>query len=124
MHYSLLLTNPEPAQGDVSPEMMASFQSAFDRYAKALVDAGVLVSIHILQPSSSATTVTLRGGDDQVRHGPAVDAPEQLSGIFVIDVVDDDAALTWAKECPGAQYGSVEIRPAALVFANGEWVSG
>jgi hypothetical protein len=26
-------------------------------------------------------------------------------------VADLDAALTWAKRCPGTRYGSVEVRP-------------
>ena len=29
----------------------------------------------------------------------------------MIEVPDLDAALSWAARCPGAQYGSMEVRP-------------
>ena len=48
MQYSLLLNNEEPKDGDISKEDMASFQAAFDAYAKSLETAGVLVSADIL----------------------------------------------------------------------------
>lgn len=93
MRYSLLLNNAEPAQGEIDEEVMASFQAAFDKYAKSLDEAGVLVSADILGPSSASTTVTLRNGSLQVQDGPFADTKEKLAGAFVIDVPDLDAAL-------------------------------
>jgi hypothetical protein len=29
----------------------------------------------------------------------------------MVDVPDLDAALTWAARCPGASYGTMEVRP-------------
>ena len=121
MRYSLLLHNPEPKAGVVSDEDMASFQEAFGAYARSLDSAGVLRVADILQPSTVATTVTLRNGSLQVQNGPLVETDEALAGIFIIDVPDLDAALLWAEKCPGAQYGVVEIRPSAMTFLNGQW---
>lgn len=39
----------------------------------------------------------------------------------MIDVPDLDAALAWAEKCPGATYGSVEVRPAATSLIDGVW---
>lgn len=121
MRYSLLLNNPEPAEGEIDDEVMASFEAAFDKYAKALDDAGVLISADILQPSTASTTVTLRGGSLRVQDGPFADTKEKLAGTFVIEVPDLDAALAWAEQCPGAQYGVIEVRPSAIVFRDGKW---
>jgi hypothetical protein len=122
MQYSLLLQAPEPgADVDVSPEQMAAFQTAYDLYAKSLDEAGVLVGIDILQPSSATTTVTVRDGALQVQDGPFAATKEQLAGTFVIEVADLDAAIAWAEKNPGAQYGVVEIRPSALAYRDGEW---
>jgi hypothetical protein len=42
----------------------------------------------------------------------------------VIDVPDLDAALAWAKRCPAADWGTVEIRPVAVTYASGKgWYS-
>jgi len=124
MHYSLLLHAPEPGEDvQVSPEVMAEFETAFDLYAKALDAAGVLVSIDILQPSAVSTTVTLREGSLRVQDGPFAATKEQLGGAFVIEVPDLDAAIAWAEKNPGAQYGVIEIRPSSLVYQDGEWLS-
>jgi hypothetical protein len=39
---------------------------------------------------------------------------ETLAGYFVVDVPDLDAAIAWAKKCPAAQRGKVEIRATAM----------
>jgi hypothetical protein len=121
MRYSLLLHNADPGDAGVTEEDMEPFRAAFDAYAKSLDAAGVLVSADILQPRSNTTTVTLRDGALRVQDGPFADTKEQLAGAFVLEVPDLDAAIAWAEKCPGAQYGTIEIRPSAIVFADGQW---
>jgi hypothetical protein len=121
MRYSLLLHNIEPGEGDIPPETMAAFQAAYTRYARSLAEAGVLVSADVLQPSAVTTSVRMQDGRLQVQDGPFADTKEQLAGAFVIDVPDLDAALAWAEQCPGVQYGVIEIRPSAIVFRDGAW---
>jgi hypothetical protein len=121
MHYWLLLNNQEAGEIGLTAEDMAPMEAAFDAYAKSLDDSGVLVYAEILQPSAQSTTLTVRGGSLQVQDGPFADTKEKLNGTFVIDVPDLDAALAWAEKCPGAIYGVIEIRPAAIEFADGQW---
>jgi hypothetical protein len=121
MRYSLLLINQEAQDAGVTEEDMAPFRAAFDMYARSLDEAGVLVSADILQPTSASTTVTLRNGSLELQDGPFADTKEKLAGTFVIDVPDLDAAIAWAEKCPGVQYGVIEIRPSAIVFADGAW---
>jgi hypothetical protein len=123
MRYSLLLHNQEAGDAGVTEEQMAPMRAAFDAYGKSLDAAGVLISADILQPVAVATTVTLRNGSLQVQDGPFADTKEQLAGNFVIDVPDLDAALAWAEKCPAATYGTIEVRPSAIVFENGAWNS-
>lgn len=66
---------------------------AFQAYAKAFDDAGVLAGAEGLQQSNATTTVTLAGGELVVQDGPTADTREQLGGIFVIEVPDLDAAI-------------------------------
>jgi len=121
MRYSLLMIQPEAGQAGVSQEAIAEAMKAFDLYAKALNDAGVLVSAEVPQPTTASTTVTLRNGALQVQDGPFADTKEQLGGVFVIDVPDLDAALAWAEKNPAAQWGSIEIRPTAVYSTDGTW---
>jgi hypothetical protein len=123
MRYALLLNNPEPTDVGITEEDMEPARAAFDEYAKSLEAAGVLLSVDILQPTASSTTLTLRNGSLQIQDGPFADTKEKLNGVFVLDVPDLDAALAWAEKCPAAQYGVIEIRPSALFFAEGQWHS-
>lgn len=121
MRYSLLMHYQEAGDLGLTEEDMAPARDAFDAYAKALDQAGVLISADVLQPVAAATTVTLRDGSLVIQDGPFADSKEQLGGTFVIDVRDLDAALAWAEKCPGAQWGTIEIRPSAVVFSEGQW---
>lgn len=121
MRYALMLNHIEPAPGEIPADELASFQAAFDAYAKDLEAAGVLRAAEILSPSELTTTVTVRDGALEVQDGPFAEAKEMVGGIFVIEVPDLDAALAWAERCPAAQYGVIEVRPAALAFVDGQW---
>lgn len=122
MRYTLLLHYAEATAEDIGQEAIEAGMAAFQAYAKALDAAGVLISAEVLQPSASSTTLTLRNGALQVQDGPYADTKEQLGGTFVLDLPDLDAALAWAERCPAAQWGTVEIRPSAVRFADGAWI--
>ncbi|HEX7051194.1 MAG TPA: YciI family protein [Longimicrobiales bacterium] len=122
MRYTLLLHYPEMTEEELGQEAMEAGQAAFHAYAKALDDAGVLVSAEVLQPSANTTTVAVVNGSLQVQDGPYADTKEQLGGTFVLDVPDLDAALAWAEKCPSVHWGAVEIRPSAVRFVDGAWI--
>ena len=84
---------------------------AYVAFAEAMKQAGVLNSGTGLQPTSTATTVRVVDGKNQVLDGPYADSKEQLGGFHIIDVPDLDAALSWAARCPTALHGVVEVRP-------------
>ncbi|TSE01117.1 YciI family protein [Skermania sp. ID1734] len=124
MRYALLLNHGEPAPGEIPDEMIRETMAAFERYARDLIEAGVLVGADILAPSSATTSVTLRDGGLRIQDGPFVESKEMLSGVFVIDVPDLDAAVAWAQKCPAARYGVIEVRPAATSIVDGAWSAG
>ena len=114
MRYTLMLYSREADFADVPPEAMGEQLAIYGRYIQALKDAGVFVDTDWLQPTSTATTITLRDGAKQVQDGPFAETKEQFGGYFIIDVPDLDAAMAWAEKCPNAQYGLVEVRASAM----------
>jgi hypothetical protein len=80
---------------------------------QALTTAGVLVGNYRPQPSSTAKTVRITDGKTQVLDGLYADTKEQLSGLYIIDVPDLEAALSWAERNPAAGFGVVEVRPVS-----------
>jgi hypothetical protein len=123
MRYALLMYYGEPGEGEISEEVIAAAREAFGAYGRALESAGVLLSADVLQPSAATTTVTCREGGLRVQDGPFAETREALAGIFVLEAPDLDAAIGWAEKCPGAQWGVIEVRPAATAFVDGAWTS-
>jgi hypothetical protein len=121
MRYTLLLHYPEPTAAELGAEALAEGMRAFQAYASALDEAGLLVSAEVLQRSDATTTVSQRAGEYIIQDGPFADSKEQLGGSFVIDVADLDEALDWAKRAPSVAWGHVELRPTATHFVDGAW---
>ncbi|WP_106847946.1 YciI family protein [Blastococcus sp. Marseille-P5729] len=121
MRYLVQVISGAPDPAKVSHEQIQQTMQAYDVYTKALANAGVLVAAEALHPADTATTVRGVDGDAQVQDGPYADTKEALATLFLIDVPDLDAALDWAKRCPGASYAAVEVRAAASSFIDGAW---
>jgi hypothetical protein len=121
MRYTLLLHYPEPTAQELGTERLAAGMQAFQAYADALDQAGVLQSAEVLQRSDATTTISQRDGEYLIQDGPFADSKEQLGGTFVIDVADLDAALEWAKRAPSVAWGHIEVRPTATRYVDGEW---
>ena len=86
--------------------------------------ARVLVSAEALQPSAHATTLRGIDGHLHIQDGPLADTKDQLAGTFVIDVLDLDAAIEWARQAPSLAWGAVEIRLGATHTVAGVWQPG
>lgn len=121
MRYALLIHYPQPSVSNLTEEQIRDGMAAFQTYARALDEAGVLRLAEVLQPVQNATSVSVKDGKLQVQDGPFADTKEAFAGIFVVDVVDLDAALAWAEKCPAARWGTVEVRPSGVRFVDGAW---
>ena len=111
MQYLLAIYGNERTAESTPREQTTEIVNAYMAYTKALQDAKVLVGSNRLRPTSAATTVRTVDGQTKVLDGPFAETKEQLGGYYLIDVSDLDAALSWAKRCPAARYGTIEVRP-------------
>jgi hypothetical protein len=55
--------------------------------------------------------IAVRDGERLVGDGPLAATKEQLAGFYLLECQDLDEAIEWAAKIPGAQSGTVEIRP-------------
>ena len=111
MQYLLLIYNNESAMLSRPAEEAKQSMAAYMAYAETMRKAGVLVGGQRLRPTNDATTVRAANGKTSVLNGPFAETKEQLGGYFLIEAPDLDEALAWAKRCPGAASGSIEVRP-------------
>lgn len=77
-------------------------------------NAGSILASAVLHPTSTATVVRVkgaRGGDVVTTDGPYAETKEALTGYYLIEAEDLDAAVKIAAEIPAAWGGAVEVRP-------------
>jgi hypothetical protein len=79
-------------------------------YNKALLEAGVLITLDGLHPPSMGARVSFVGGKPLVTDGPFTEAKDVLGGYWMIDVASRDEAIAWAKRCPASDDEVIEIR--------------
>ena len=115
MKYALTIYGDEAQRENATPEQMQEVSQAYGAVTQEMQGKGVLGAGEGLYPTPTATTLRVREGDRQVTDGPFAETKEQLGGFYVLDVKDLDEAIEWAAKIPGAQLGSVEIRPV-MVF--------
>ena len=91
----------------------------YNAYTAMLRERGAYAGGEALQPVTTATTVRVRDGETFTTDGPFAETKEALGGFYLIDAADLDEALALAAACPGARYGSIEVRPIVEFGAAG-----
>src|SRR5579863_89661 len=118
MQYMYLIFGDEKWWATASESEREAGMGAYMAYTKALMDAKVYVDGAPLQPTTTATRVNVGAdGKTSVLDGPYADTKEQLGGYYLVNVSNLDEAISWAAKCPGASYGTVEVRPIMEVPA-------
>jgi hypothetical protein len=112
MQYLLLIYTNE-AEMKSAPEGQAMMKEYAD-FTQSIVKSGHLRAGDALQPTSTATTVRVRDGKTLQTDGPFAETKEQLGGYYLIEAGDLDEAVKIAARIPGAQKGSIEVRPVRV----------
>jgi hypothetical protein len=111
MRYVLTIYEDETWWATQSPEETGKMMAGYQAFGEAAQAAGVMAGGEGLQPTRTATTVRVRNGGRLVTDGPFAETTEQLGGFYILDCKDLDEAIEWASKIPGAEKGSVEVRP-------------
>ena len=117
MRYVLLIYNDELEWANLSDERRSAIVREYFALTDELRAQGTYLAGAPLQPTSTATTVRVRNGEQVVTDGPFVETKEQLGGYFLVEAASADEALDWAAKIPGARYGAIEVRPVLPVGA-------
>src|SRR5882672_9108631 len=106
MQFLLLLFENEKrwSQGYSDAEL-AEYRALGKEFAPAIKGG------HALKPTSAATTVRVRDGQQLTTDGPFAETKEQLAGYYLVEAGTQEEALAIAAKIPGARFGSVEVRP-------------
>ena len=109
--YLLLIYGDESAWSQATEDDRAATLQAYGDYSKWLADKGWMLGGDALHDTSQATSVKLRNDERLVTDGPFAETKEQLGGYYLVEVENLDDAIEAAARCPGAAYGTMEVRP-------------
>ena len=116
MQYVLLIYTQEPTEQPPAEAMAAEIEG-YNAFTEHLRARGAIKAGEALHPSSAATTVRVRDGQTISTDGPFAETKEVLGGFYLVEAADLDEAIGYAAMIPGAQHGSIEVRPI-LDFAE------
>ena len=109
--YALLIYTEERPQEEVSQEQWNEVMDAYNAFTKEIAERGIMRGGEALEDTNTATTVRVRDGKTLTTDGPFAETKEVLGGFYLVDCKDLDEAIEVAAKIPGAQLGSVEVRP-------------
>jgi len=115
MQYMLLIYGSGDWESIPAEQRQAIGQEYFT-FTEELRASGKMVAGDALQPISTATSVRVRDGETLTTDGPFAETKEVLGGYYLIDVDSLDEALEWGAKVPGAQYGTIEVRPVVVDY--------
>jgi hypothetical protein len=97
-----LLSIYQPDGPPPPPEVLGPVMQRISALNDEIKASGSWVFTGGLHPPGTATVVRLDRGAVLLTDGPFVEAKEHIGGLYVIDVPDLDAALTWARKLAAA----------------------
>ena len=107
----LLIYSDEKVWATFPPEQQGLENKKYAEYSEWLQEQGLFVAGDPLQSTDHATTVRVRDGRPTTTDGPFAETKEQLAGYYVVEAENLDRAIEAAGRCPGAEYGTMEVRP-------------
>ena len=109
MRYVLLIYTNETQDSQMNPQEQAAIMAGYNAFGEEYKDK--ITGGEALLPTSSATTVRVREGKTLSTDGPFAETKEQLGGYYLVNAENLDEAMQIAAHIPGANHGSIEVRP-------------
>ncbi|MBT9510769.1 MAG: dehydrogenase [Acidovorax sp.] len=116
MSYMLLIMEPH---GQRAERGLAGGQEAYARmlrFGEGLKARGLLRATESLASTEQAVRLQVRGGQSQLVDGPFAETKEMVGGFFLLDCATRDEAVAIARECPAAEWATIEVRALAPCF--------
>jgi hypothetical protein len=109
MEYAILVASDPDDWDRATPEVRQGYFDAHTAFELELGRRGRKVAGAALQRADTATTLRRDGTGWRVTDGPFAETAEQLTGLYLVDLPDLDAAIAVGRLLPTAY--TVEIRP-------------
>ena len=117
MAYALLIVEPLGQRQLRSEAQGREVYARMVRFSEDLKDRGLLTLSQSLTSDRDGARVRVQEGAATVVDGPFSEAKEMIGGLFLLTCDSRDEAIAIARECPAAQWATVEVRELGPCFA-------
>ncbi|MCD6079219.1 MAG: YCII-related domain protein [Ramlibacter sp.] len=116
MAYMLLILEDPAQRGTRTREEGEAVYARMVEYSRKLRQQDKLVATESLASQSKGSRVQVRAGKAQVLDGPFAEAKEMVGGFYLLNVATREEALAIARDCPAAEWATVEVRETAPCY--------
>jgi hypothetical protein len=109
--YLLLIYEDEKIMAGLDKAALDALCTRYVSYTQEIEASGHHIASEPLDPVKLAKSVSVNGGKRVVRDGPFAETREQLGGYYRVYAKDLDEACALAARIPGAETGTIEVRP-------------
>jgi hypothetical protein len=109
--YMLLIYGDEAAASQVTEAQMKEIGDAYEVFTQSIKGTGNYLDGDPFLPTGTATTVRVRDGRTETGSGPADVSKEQLTAYYKVEADSPEQAAEMAARIPGANWGTIEVRP-------------
>ena len=120
MPHMLLMVEPVGQRQARTKEEGLEAYSRMVSWAESLQRRGLLIAAESLRSQSSAIRLQVRAGHPVVTDGPFPETKEMIGGFFLVNCASQEEALAIARECPAAEWLTVEVRAVAACFEESQ----
>jgi hypothetical protein len=116
MSFMLLIVEP---LGQRQERTEAEGRALYERmvaFGKDLQSRGLLVATESLRSSTEAVRVQVNAGKATLTDGPFMESKEMVGGFFLLTCKSREEAVEIAKQCPAAEWATVEVRELAPCY--------
>ena len=116
MRYMIIVKATAESEAETTPAPDEALLAAMAAYHEELARAGVLLDASGLKPSSQGWRIRYDGSTRSVIDGPFAETKEMVGGFFLIDCATRQEAVAIARDCPAAEWATVEVRELAPCY--------
>ncbi len=109
--YMLLIYGDEAAASNMSDAQMKEVSDAYEVFTQSIKSSGNYVDGDPFLATDTATNVRVRDGKIETGKGPADVTKEQLTAYYKVEADSPEQAVEMASRIPGANWGTIEVRP-------------
>lgn len=86
------------------------------RFGEGLQARGLLRASESLASTEQAVRLQVREGQARMVDGPFAETKEMVGGFYLLDCATREEAVAIARECPAAEWATVEVREVAPCY--------